>query len=534
MSTQIEKLDAQEGQNDAAEILMRAAGRQTPWWVVSIAAHGLIIAITGLLTLVIEVPDDERAFVPMVTDFSKRDEAKLNAPALVSEVTTRGVVPIDTVERADLIELAANDDTVVIENLSGASEIVEQGTSTLADIAGVDLAATNVIGALDDTIGLTGPAATLNSFESHGEKRGTLGLVGEMTGPFASRSQMIIRRISCCCGRRYVAKPALRWLAEKQEVDGHWDSIKHGAAKKNDTAVTGLALLTFLGAGETEKRGEFSGAVRKAVAWLKSQQAADGSIWNLGDDAATHRKLGYPHAIAAAALAEASGMAHVPDTHAAAQKAIDYCTQVQQSGEGFDKGGWRYTPGSAGDLSVTGWYVMALKSAKMSGLRVPAAAINGALTFLDSVEVKTTDSFGQSVSHYKYTPTEEHPATSHRLTAIGTLARQFLGAKKEDLQSTVEAFVALGGVPSIAADGSGVDLYYWYYGSLCAYQQGGSVWMKWNDGMMKSLVHSQITEGPNAGSWKPAGDFSDEWGRVGQTAMSAMCMEVYFRYQLTK
>ena len=35
------------------------------------------------------------------------------------------------------------------------------------------------------------------------------------------------------------------------------------------------------------------------------------------------------------------------------------------------EGGWRYQPGERGDLSVTGWYIMALASAQMSGIPVP-------------------------------------------------------------------------------------------------------------------------------------------------------------------
>lgn len=32
------------------------------------------------------------------------------------------------------------------------------------------------------------------------------------------------------------------------------------------------------------------------------------------------------------------------------------------------------------------------------------------------------------------------------------------------------------------------------------------------------------------GSWDPVGDYSTEWGRVGQTALSCLCLEVYYRY----
>jgi hypothetical protein len=180
------------------------------------------------------------------------------------------------------------------------------------------------------------------------------------------------------------------------------------------------------------------------------------------------------------------------------------------------------------DLSVTGWFIMALKSAKMARLHVNPAAFDGALKFLDSVEHKGEggDPGYAPPSVYWYRVNEAHDNTSHRLTAIGALSRQFLGWKKADIQATVDGFVAKGGVPNPGH----VDLYYWYYGTLSTFQQDGDVWKKWNEGMKSTLISSQRTDGDEDGSWDPAGDFSTDWGRVGQTALSCLCLEVYIRY----
>jgi len=116
-----------------------------------------------------------------------------------------------------------------------------------------------------------------------------------------------------------------------------------------------------------------------------------------------------------------------------------------------------------------------------------------------------------------------------RVTAIGNLCRQFLGWKKEDLQASVQWFMDKGGVP----DGWGAgktDLYYWYYGTLCVFQQGGDMWKQWNEAMKKTLCESQRRGGDEDGSWDPVGTYADRWGRVGQTALGALCLEVYYRY----
>lgn len=77
----------------------------------------------------------------------------------------------------------------------------------------------------------------------------------------------------------------------------------------------------------------------------------------------------------------------------------------------------------------------------------------------------------------------------------------------------------------------GVELYYVYYGTLVTFQMGGEMWAKWNEAMQQALLPHQIKDGgANDGSWNPEGQFAPVWGRVGQTAMALLCLEVYYRY----
>ena len=80
-----------------------------------------------------------------------------------------------------------------------------------------------------------------------------------------------------------------------------------------------------------------------------------------------------------------------------------------------------------------------------------------------------------------------------------------------------------------------MDLYYWYYGTLAVFQQHaprGLLWIRWNEGLKKALCENQCKGGDEDGSWNPVGAYSDYWGRAGQTALSALCLEVYYRYRL--
>ena len=63
-----------------------------------------------------------------------------------------------------------------------------------------------------------------------------------------------------------------------------------------------------------------------------------------------------------------------------AQSAVNYIEWAQA-----DDGGWRYTPKQAGDTSVFGWQMMALKSASLGGLEVDDYVIRGARNFLRDV-----------------------------------------------------------------------------------------------------------------------------------------------------
>ena len=520
-----------------------------PWWVVSVLMHALVIALAGLLSMSLKLPAADDAVV-MMTQLEARPAIDLDAPKPkvesknvleskhdtaptdpTSDEASDIVVPPDILAKAELGDhwetinpdrpdthsAFGNPDAHMFHSVHGCDEPAGGG-----GMGGVSL---------EDVIGIGGNASP-GSGGGWGGGHGTgIGVDnGSGRGSFGNRNgggrRLMVKRHGGSKATESAVDLALRWLAYHQEKDGHWDAKKFGGVKV-DTACTGFALLAFLGAGHTEKVGEYKDNVRRAISWLKSMQAAaTGLVWDTTDEGG-YRGIGYPGAIATLALSEAAGMANVAETRAAAQKAIDYCTEKHQQGEGSDKGGWRYAAKAVPDISVSGWFIMALKSAKVAGLHVNPASFDGAIKFLDSVEKKNVSqgSYGPA-SAYEYQP---NSGSHRRHCAIGNLARQFLGWKKQDLQSSVEYFVNLG-VPEWGANGESVDLYYWYYGTLCVFQQGGELWKKWNESMKKALVDNQCKQGDDAGSWNPVGDYSGEWGSVGQTALSCLCLEVYYRY----
>jgi hypothetical protein len=74
------------------------------------------------------------------------------------------------------------------------------------------------------------------------------------------------------------------------------------------------------------------------------------------------------------------------------------------------------------------------------------------------------------------------------------------------------------------------DLYYSYYATQVMRHHGGQVWQTWNAKMRDLLLQSQLKKGNDAGSWDPQGAQSREGGRLYQTALATMILEVYYRH----
>jgi len=352
---------------------------------------------------------------------------------------------------------------------------------------------------------------------------GNLGVGGGGTGTYGFREGGGRRRAALKGGGSRKSEDmvdnALQWLARNQQPDGSWSVRRWGGSKGDDADVglTGAALLTFLGAGQTEKTGKYKEVVGKAVDYLISQQAADGAIgFNTGSPEAGS---GYNHAMAGLALAEAYGMACQQRTGAAAQKAVDYSVNNFQR----PYSGWGYAPRQEPNTSVTGWFMMQLKSAKVAGLRVDGKGFQGAIAWLDKVQNLADAPTNPGKARFR-PGMEPTPA----MTAIAMVGRQFLGWKQSDPLLIGAADYLAQNLPRWDSP----DLQYWYHGTLGMFQMGGDWWKQWNAALRDMLVEKQLrSDDPGmAGSWT----VDDEWGRAGgrafATALGALCLEVYYRY----
>lgn len=366
------------------------------------------------------------------------------------------------------------------------------------------------------------------------------------------------RRAGASVASEAAVERALDWLARHQDADGRWnggtkkyradDSPLAGEVNftmhcppgevcsgecyyyEADTAMTGLALLAYLGAGYTHNAsdGKHAATIARGLQYLLKVQKGDGDL--RGDSLAVGM---YCHAMATLAVCEAYALSGDERLRGPAERAVGFLAKSRAA----DGMSWRYRPGeTSGDTSLLGWAILVFKSADEVGIAVPASMRNGALGWLNLV----TEGKNGGLAVYRpkegpyggvanYVPGRNMTPT---MTAEAWVCREFLGVGGPGAASDEAARYLLQNRP----DRSRLNLYYWYYGTLAMFRRGGGDWDAWNGQVRDALVALQKTSGHQSGSWDPAESrsmYDARGGRIYCTALAAMTLEVYYRYSKT-
>jgi hypothetical protein len=335
----------------------------------------------------------------------------------------------------------------------------------------------------------------------------------------------------------------LDFLRRAQQPDGRWSLAAYpGAAGEaapklaSDTAATGLALLSFLGAGHDHFAGKHRDTVRRGLEFLLAVQKADGDLYAPADQLSNSCAWLYSHGIATMALCEAVGMTGDDLIRPAAARACGFISDSQHP----ERGGWRYTPRSDADLSVSGWMLVALRSGQLARVPVEQRTLDGVRSLLDASLITPPSAAVKNKSarfHYNARKPEQRPSemSTACMTALGTLMRLHTGWKSTD-DRVVENGHALAAMrPTYGSPNEKIrDCYLWYYMSQVLVHTGGEEWDSWYESLGKTLATHQETAGPRAGSWDPLGPTPDRWGPYGGrlyvTALHLLTLEVPYRH----
>ncbi len=325
------------------------------------------------------------------------------------------------------------------------------------------------------------------------------------------------------------ADRGLAWLADRQSPDGSWSGdvgykLEEGYRTWNPNAghvgVTALAAMAFLAGGHVPDRGPYGEVVSHALDWVLAQARPDGYI-------SSNETRMYSHAFATLFLAEVYGMSDREDLRPTLQRAVDLIVASQN-----EEGGWRYQPHVAdADMSVTACQVMALRSARNIGIRVPVSTIDRAVAYVRNSAVRPDDppwsfQWGSRPGSFRYQP-QLNSRASFALTAAGITVLHGAGVYADEdiergfqrLEEDLTAFTR-----SYGRRGGGH--YYFYYGHYYAVQAfhiaGGERYRNYLEVVQRELLAMQRADGSFPNEIGP--------GRAYGTATACLVLQIPKEY----
>jgi hypothetical protein len=321
---------------------------------------------------------------------------------------------------------------------------------------------------------------------------------------------------------------ALAFLAAAQQPDGSFPTRMNG-----QPGVTSLCVLAFMAHGHNPGDGEYGDRLDRATKFIMSCQkrnglvaldAPEGPQISRNVDYWTGVTTAYNHAIASLALSEIYGMgttAHAKEL----QKAIDASLKATLDMQRWPKekkadiGGWRYLQDfddKDSDLSITGWNLMFLRSARNAGFDVPESSIDDAVGYIRRT-------FDKNAGVFAYT-TVEGDSRSRGMAGAGILALAHAGfhdsaeAKKSGQWLLDHSFTEYNGNNGIA-----LDRYHYSLFNSCQamYQLGSPYWEKFFPPTASALLAAQGDDG----SWDAESFHRDRaFGNSYTTAMVVLSL----------
>jgi hypothetical protein len=310
---------------------------------------------------------------------------------------------------------------------------------------------------------------------------------------------------------------ALAWLVSQQDADG---SIY--APITAQPAATSFMVMAFLSKGHIPGEGPYGRQLDAAIDYVMSCQQPNGLLaYGRGGSAVSSKTGNYNHGIAALMLTEVYGMTdrtRGSRLKPAILRALEFTrmNQLEPKSNPEDTGGWRYLNGNDSDLSVTSWQLMFLRSARNAEFDVPKQYVDDAVGYV----LRCWDD-RQGLFYYKRSGSQVR--WSRGMVGAGILSLALAGqhdtriAQRAGDWLLTHPFRAFGELV-----GSGDRFFYsTYYCSQAMAQLGGRHWKLFFPGLVNVLLRSQYP----SGEWPPEPAGNDtSFGNTYTTAMAVLSL----------
>jgi Prenyltransferase and squalene oxidase repeat len=327
---------------------------------------------------------------------------------------------------------------------------------------------------------------------------------------------------------------ALDWLARQQQPDGSFPTLDTG-----QPGVTCLCMMALISHGHMPGDQRFGTRLEKATDYAISCQKPNGLLTLVGPDGPkidrdVEHEIGtcaaYNHAISSLALSEMYGMAddeRARRIQAVINKSLATTILMQRwpKDRADDRGGWRYIDDGGtnsqydSDLSITGWQLMFLRSARNAGFNVPKQPIEDAVGYVRRC-------YSQQYGVFEYA-TGNDDNRSRAMAGAGILALAHAGFHgAAEAQSSAEwllrhNFDRYNVILPLGPNRH--DRYHYALFTSCQamYQLGGRYWQEFFPRTVATLLANQRPDG----SWPADSHWHDgQFGRAYTTALVVMTL----------
>jgi hypothetical protein len=320
----------------------------------------------------------------------------------------------------------------------------------------------------------------------------------------------------------------LAWIASQQAADGSFPTYPSG-----QPAVTSFCILAFLSRGHQPGLGPYGQQLNRAIDFVVSCQTQDGLFSYQTPQAQHVRKeashtAAYNHAIAGLMLGEVYG--HVTGQRAksvknAIQKALQFTRNLQTRPKSnpLDKGGWRYLRFKGGDEPDSDLSVTAWQLMFLRSARNAEFAVPQAYVD-EAVEfVKRCWNPDEGVFAYARSGNGGYYQTGRGMTGAGILSLSMAGQHQTPMARAGGDWLLAHPFGNVGESIGGNDRYFYgsYYCSQAAMQLGGHYW----EGIFPPLAETLISGQSPDGSWPVEANGGDAmFGNVYTTALAVLAL----------